>query len=145
MAEKKKAQSRGRPTKYTVELANKICELVSVGVSLRAISELKDMPDKATIIRWLGSNSDFCDQYARAREEQADFFADEIIEIADAVEEDSNAIAKAKLQIEARKWRAAKLSPKKYGDKFGIDHTTNGKDIQPTIIELVAAGYESTD
>jgi hypothetical protein len=70
------------------------------------------MPGFATVKRWLSENADFQAQYARAREEQADFYADEIIQIADTCT-DTN---KARLQIDARKWKASKLAPKKYGN-----------------------------
>ncbi len=52
-------------------------------------------------------------RYARARGEQADFYADEIITIADT-EPDA---AIARVRIDARKWAASKLRPKVYGDK----------------------------
>ena len=56
-----------------------------------------------------------------AREEQADGFADEIIDIADSVTPETGEVAKAKLQIDARKWKASKLAPKKYGEKLELD------------------------
>ncbi|MBU2052465.1 hypothetical protein KKH13_04650, partial [Patescibacteria group bacterium] len=54
----------------------------------------------------------FFKRYARARDEQADTLADEITYIADT-EPDAN---KARVRVDARKWVAAKLKPKKYGD-----------------------------
>ncbi|MCP2041679.1 hypothetical protein L1281_002290 [Neisseria sp. HSC-16F19] len=75
------------------------------------------MPHRDTVASWLCEKPDFSDQYARAREDQADFYTDQIIEIADTVEPDAASVAKAKLQIDARKWKASKLAPKKYGDK----------------------------
>ena len=115
----------GRPSKYSTEMAENICDLVARGLSLRTICVKSDMPSMSTVCKWLKENPEFSEQYARAREEQADIFADEIIEIADAVEPDSAAVAKAKLQIDARKWRAAKMSPKKYGDKVEQQITGN--------------------
>ncbi len=41
------------------------------------------MPDKATVFRWLAAKPDFRDQYACAREAQADAMAEDILEIAD--------------------------------------------------------------
>lgn len=67
----------------------------------------------------------FSKQYARAREEQADSFADEIIDIADSVAPEAGEVAKAKLQIDARKWKASKMAPKKYGDKVEQQITGN--------------------
>ena len=54
-------------------------------------------------------------QYARAKEKAADKLADEIVEIADnATPQDAHV---ARLKVDARKWVAAKLLPKKYGDR----------------------------
>lgn len=107
----------GRPTDYTKDMADKICEKISGGLSLRAICAEAGMPARGTVYRWLIENADFQDQYTRARDKQADYFAEEIIEIADSAEAESAAVAKAKLQIDARKWAASKMAPKKYGDK----------------------------
>lgn len=57
----------------------------------------------------------------RPREQQADLYADEIIEIADACEPEAAAVAKAKARIDARKWLAARLAPKKYGDRLDVN------------------------
>lgn len=111
----------GRPTKYSKEKVDEICDLIARGMSLRAVCTSADMPSVSMVFRWMEQNPEFREQYAHAREEQADGFADEIIEIADKVPADSAEVAKAKLQIDARKWKAAKLAPKKYGDKLELD------------------------
>ena len=69
-----------------------------------------------TVYRWMERSDVNRARYVRAREDQADFLADQIIEIADTCEDPN----KARLQIDARKWTASKLRPKKYGDR--IDH-----------------------
>ena len=78
-------------------------------------------------------NADFQDQYTRARDKQADYFAEEIIEIADSAEAESAAVAKAKLQIDARKWAASKIAPKKYGDKQEIDVKSSDGSMTPAV------------
>ena len=55
-------------------------------------------------------------QYARARDQQAATYADDIVNIADT-EQDPN---KARVRIDARKWHASKLAPKKYGEKLEL-------------------------
>lgn len=115
------AKPVGRPSKFTQELADKICERIANGESLRSICADKGMPDKATVHRWCAESSEFCDQYAHAREGQAEFYADEIIEISDTATSDD--VAVARLRVDARKWYAAKLAPKKYGDKLTTEHT----------------------
>lgn len=123
----------GRPTDYTKDMADKICEKISGGLSLRAICAEPGMPARGTVYRWLIENADFQDQYARAREKQADYFAEEIIEIADSAEAESAAVSKAKLQIDARKWAASKIAPKKYGDKQEIDVKSSDGTMRPSV------------
>ena len=55
----------------------------------------------------------FSAQYARAREAQADCWADEIVAMADEAPIDAVAIHKVRLQIDAGKWVACKLLPHK--------------------------------
>jgi hypothetical protein len=100
------------------------------------------LPHVSTIYRWLARHPDFCDTYARAREEQADTLADQIVQIADErpevnpiidsktgelirIELSSSYIAWQKNRIEARKWTAMKLRPKKYGDKLELGGDPN--------------------
>lgn len=116
----------GRPSKFTKELADKICECLANGDSLRKICASGGMPAASTVWLWLSENKAFSEQYARAREKQAEFYADEIVEIADSVIASSDEVLKARLQIDARKWHASKLAPKKYGDKVTQDVNHSG-------------------
>lgn len=127
----------GRPTKYTPELGDTICALLTEGKSLRSVCLQEDMPDKSTVFRWLRENKDFQDQYARAKEESTDAMYEEIRDISDdgisvvkgSAEKKSGAIAQiVRLQVDTRKWMMSKMKPKKYGDKTDI--TSDGKAIQ---------------
>lgn len=128
-----------RPSKYTNAVADRICERLSDGESLQSICLSERMPSKSTVFRWLRQYASFRDQYARAREAQADAIADEILDIADEecttvradkhkssdddgegnteVVFDSVAVQRNKLRIDARKWLASKLRPKVYGER----------------------------
>ena len=127
----------GRPTMYTQQLANLICLRIAEGESLREIVKSEGMPERATIYDWLLRRPDFADQYTRAREEQADTLADEIIAIADEQPEiipvldkrtgeliehklDNAFLQWQKNRIDARKWTAMKLKPKKYGERVAL-------------------------
>lgn len=130
----------GRPSIWSQELADKICARLVEGESLRAICRDDEMPATSTIFKWLREVKGFSDQYTRAKEEQADTFADEIVAIADeadtvvkdmgdgltAVTFDSVAVARNRLRVDARKWVASKLKPKKYGDKVEVDNRHSG-------------------
>jgi hypothetical protein len=99
-----------------------VLEQIANGKSLRAICEPEGMPAPSTIVSWLQEDKALAEQYAHARERQADFYADEIIEIADAASDP----AKARLQVDARKWKASKLAPKRYGDRVLNEHSGPG-------------------
>lgn len=131
MSEKKRPI--GRPSVFSQELVDKICELIANGMSLRAVCSQEGMPSAFTVCKWLSENEEFSKQYARAREEQADSFADEIIDIADSVAPEAGEVAKAKLQIDARKWKASKMAPKKYGDKQEIDVKSSDGSMRPSV------------
>ena len=132
MSEKEK-RPIGRPTKYSQEMVDKICEQIANGKSLRAICAGDDMPSATTVFKWLNENQDFSEQYARASDKQAVYYFEEIVEIADSVEADSAAVAKARLQVDARKWAASKLAPKKYGDKSELDVKSSDGSMRPTV------------
>ncbi len=120
----------GRPSDYTEDISIEICSRISDGESLRRICLDENMPNKATVFRWLHKNKAFSDQYARAKEEQADTLADDILDIADnnandtyidengKVKIDSEVVARSRLKVDARKWIASKLKPKVYGDRI---------------------------
>jgi hypothetical protein len=78
----KDQSKRGRPSDYSVEIADTICNRLAGGESLRAICANDGMPDRATVSRWLARYEEFRDQYAFARECQADRLVDRILEIA---------------------------------------------------------------
>jgi hypothetical protein len=67
----------------------------------------------------LKEKPEFSAQYARAREDQAEAHADRIIEIADDETIDAN---HKRIMVDARKWVASKLKPKRYGDKLDLEH-----------------------
>lgn len=133
----------GRPSDYTPEIAMSICERLVEGESLRSICLSEEMPHRGTVFRWLEAHESFRDQYARARDAQADALADEITHIADTpqvgevrtITEDGievrqeDMLGHRRLQIDARKWIASKLKPKKYGEK--LDTTLMGPNGGP--------------
>lgn len=99
-----------------------ICEKIASGRSLKSILDNdENLPSRDTVYKWMFSDEAFSDNYVRAREAQADFHADEVIDIADN-EADPN---KARVRIDARKWVAGKMRPKVYGDRLQLDGDMN--------------------
>ena len=116
----------GRPSDYTQEIATTICGLMAEGMSLRKICDMEGMPGKATVFRWLAQHPSFRDQYAQAQEDRTNAMAEELLEITDDYDPESdnkNIINRARLRIDTRKWLLAKMRPKKYGDKITQEHT----------------------
>lgn len=127
-----------RGSEFTQKTADAICERLANGESLRGICASDGMPAQPTVFRWLAGNEEFRKQYAHARELQADTLFDEIIDIADDGHNDwmernygeekrwvenGEAMRRSALRIDARKWTAAKLRPKKYGEKLDVEHS----------------------
>lgn len=110
-------------------MATIICDKLADGESLRKICLSENMPSRTSVFRWLEANKEFRNQYARAREVQADALFDECLDIADEIvndtyidsngneRTDNEAIQRSRLRIDTRKWIAGKLRPKVYGDK----------------------------
>jgi len=121
----------GRPTLYTDELAAEICRRIVEGESLTRICKDDDMPNVSSVYLWIIKNKDFSNMYAHAREDQADTYSDQIVDIGEEVpmmvitDEDGKVtkridpagVNRNRLRVDARKWVAAKLKPKKYGDR----------------------------
>ena len=132
----------GRPSiPFNQEIADDLCEQLSTSnkatsTILAEMGKTGDTVGVTTIYKWLRDNEQFAKDYARAKEEQADFLAEEMLEIADDDSLDvgftdegkpfvkGENIQRARLRIDTRKWIASKLKPKKYGDK--IEQTLQG-------------------
>jgi hypothetical protein len=116
-----------------------ICQQIAECSPLRTIAE-KAGVGLGTLITWLAG---FPEQYARAREAQAEKFAEDILAIADDTAQDvtvgengrevvnNEAIARSRLRVDARKWLASKFAPKKYGDKVALG---GAEDLSPLTV-----------
>lgn len=147
------AEKKKRQLEFDQAIADEICERIADGESLRGICEDDHIPASSTIFKWLSRVDAFAEQYAHAREAQADALFDEILSIADdgrndwmeKKDEDGNnigwrengeAMRRSQLRVDARKWMAGKLRPKKYGDKQEIEHTGQVIMIAPEASDL---------
>lgn len=106
-------------TNYSPELVNRIIHRVRQGRSVGKIC-LELAIGESTFYNWLKDpeKNDFQEQYATAKEDSADFHADEMIDIADTEPD----VARARVRIDTRKWIASKLKAKKYGDSTQVKH-----------------------
>jgi len=137
-----------RPEVWTEEKKLNAIELIfdemANGKSIRAILDNADrklLPSNKTFLEWLNEDEALSKQYARAIEIRADYHFEEIIKIADNVENDlikledgrevvnHALINRDRLRVDARKWIVSKMNPKKYGEK--IEQNVNLNTEQP--------------
>jgi hypothetical protein len=111
----------GRPSTYTQEKAQEICMMIEAGMTLTSICNLPDMPHISTIYDWQDSFPEFAERYSHARNRQADTLASRVIDEA----MNSSDAPIGRLRMDALKWFASKMAPKKYGDKVEIESNAN--------------------
>ena len=116
---------------YDPVIAQEICDTVSCcSKGIRNLCEERPhWPCPDTIFKWRQEHKDFADRYTLAKQVQVECLIDEILMIADdtsadrKVREDGKEfvdkehINRSRLKIDTRKWLAAKLVPRLYGDK----------------------------
>ena len=159
--EKGEKKKIGAPTTYSEHITDVLCIRIGQGESLRRICMEKDMPDQSVVYDWLLRHPSFTEKYTRAREEQAETYADMIVDIADESPEinvlkdkegnvietkiDSGYVAYQKQRIESRKWTAMKLKPKKYGDRMQLAGDADAPlKVDMAIFDAILTGLEVT-
>lgn len=141
---------KGRPTAYTKELGDLICDRLADGMTLLEVCRMPDVGVMdSTVRRWAQDvDSPFSAQYAKAREIGYLKMADELLAIADDGCNDTyetedgrevtnaDVIARSRLRVDTRKWLLSKALPKIYGDKLEL----GGKDGGPVqaVIQIVS-------
>ena len=128
--EEQQKRPRGRPLTYTDEIADEICRRLEMGESLNAICKTTGFPLASTVRRWVTDDvCGFASKYARARDFGLEHHIDDLLALAD--DEDIPPESR-RIRVDTRKWIAAKLAPKKYGDR--IQHEHSGGVIAGTIV-----------
>ena len=120
---------------YSLELAKRMCTEIATGVSVKSLCEGESWACKeSTFYLWLSQHDEFMEKYVRAKQSAMEVEAERILEIADTATPES--VHVARLQIDARKWTAARLAPKRFGDKLAIG---GDKGMDPIQTEEVSA------
>lgn len=138
----------GRPTKYNKAITDEICCRMSEGESLLKMCRDEGFPTYRAIMNWINLYPEFAKAYQEARERQADFYADQCIEIADdgtndtyEAEDGSKKIAhdhiqRSRLRVDARKWKAAQMAPRKWGQQQ-VQHTGDGGGPLQIVVNVI--------
>jgi hypothetical protein len=106
----------GRPTLKTPELCREICERMAAGETLTNICRDAHMPAWTTVHDWKKADESFRQAFMRAREQQAEVWAEEIMSISDDDLPTHEAIGRARLRMQSRQWLAGKYNPQ-FADK----------------------------
>lgn len=143
---KKTGRPKGSTTYDRAAVMTRVCEIIAtseIGIA-RILKEEPDMPSISKFWAWMGEKSecgtlthearDFRDQYARAKQLQAEYMENLLLEIADdsrndyidKVNKDGSVsrvldqehIQRSRLRVDTRKWLMAKLHPRKYAETF---------------------------
>lgn len=136
---------RHPPKRYTPEMGREICRQIMEGRTLKKICEDPRMPSKRAIMYWLSdpARADFRELYYYSRRVYSEILVDEIVTIADDTSNDwkekkdrhgnflkmvpdNEAIQRSRLKIDTRKWLAAKLMPRIYGENKVMQHDVTG-------------------
>jgi len=154
---------KGRPSDFTAELADHICQKLSEGQTLREVCRNEGMPAESTVRGWaLDDREGFSAQYTRAREIGYLAMADELLEVADDGKNDwmerrddedkasyvlnGEHVQRSRLRVDTRKWMLSKALPKVFGDKVTQEHVGDPeKPIRFTQIELVGVRPAAQD
>ena len=132
------------------EVLDAIFAGISLGKSAKAMC-LEVGISQRVLWNWLARDEELMRQYQRAKELCVDAYAEEIIEISDEGSRDTyvdekgrevinrEVIARAQLRIDARKWYAARLAPRKYGDKLPVTH--EGGDAKKSLVHNVQVTF----
>jgi hypothetical protein len=128
-----------RPSDFTSELLQEICDRLSKGEPLAVICRDDHMPSDRTVRNWM-DREDVSSAIAHARELGFDQIAADCLEIADDSSHDvklvgrdgeerevcdTEFVQRSKLRIDTRLKLLAKWDPKRYGEK--IEHAVDGK------------------
>lgn len=128
----------GRPSTYNPEIGAEICERIADGESLHQIcgpDRPEGWPDRRTVRAWRAHAPEFDALYARAKQAQADYYADAIL--AEAYGADESRIQTARVRIDALKWQAAKLNPARWADNVRL---TGAQGDGPVQVDVAAKG-----
>lgn len=111
-------RKRGRPSRYTKALGDKIIEQVELGRTLTSICSDTDYPHFSTVWRWTEGiiesiPEDFCKRYAQAKRVRLAFWSEERLDIADDGSNDyiekTNAKGKTWEQFNSEHFQRSKL------------------------------------
>jgi len=99
---------------FSVVTCNQVLKKLIEGKTLLEICKEKGMPPRAVIYMWRRMYPDFDAEVKKAKEQAAEYIADEVREIAKNTKTKKDAVVN-KVKINANQWLAEKQAPSLYG------------------------------
>ena len=136
--------NNGSPSTYDPVVAELICSEIAVGKSLYKIAmEHECVPTLQTVYNWLRVHPEFNLIYTRAREDQQNYYVDQLVAISD---DNSIPSDQKRVMVDTRKWLASKLNRTTYGDVNKTEHTgPGGGPIQTQQVATIDASSLDAD
>jgi hypothetical protein len=130
MTTKPKAKTGRPPEAVPEDIAEELSQWIAHGKTLREFCRQEGKPAWRTVYAWMEKDKDFYARIAHARDLGYDAIAEETLAIIDEPppsdmngKTDNGYVVWSKNRVEQRMKLLAKWSPKKYGDKVGIEHS----------------------
>ena len=119
------------------EFKHEILARMCTGESLRSVCRTPGFPAPSTVLLWVSKDKEFAEQYAKARELQAEALFDELEDVArEALNAESAVEIQARrLLVDVHKWRLSKIIPNRFGDK--VETTITGPNGGPVEITQI--------
>jgi hypothetical protein len=138
-----------RPTKYTDKIKDEICTRIAGGESLRAICAEEHMPVMSTVLLWVvNDRNGFSEHYHASREAAGYAHADEALALRHELRAGTIDHQSAKVILDALKWGAERMAPKKHSQRQEMDHTSSDGSMKPVdrvTIEVIGATENQGD
>ena len=120
-----------------------VLDAIADGASLKsALLSVSGAPSYNTAKRHLRQDADLREQYRSACQDRADRLAEEILTLADEPmpdhlegKERGAWVQQQRLRVDTRKWLAAKLYPKMYGERLDVNTTETRISITAALAE----------
>jgi len=124
----------GRPTKLTDKTRESICTRLASGESLRSICRSGKMPAMSTVLLWVVEDrGGFSEQYHAARDAAGYAHADEALDLRNEVRAGDVDPQSAKVILDALKWGAERMSPKRHSQRQEVDHRSGDGSMTPHV------------
>lgn len=133
-------QPVGRPSSYSQEVADEICEWLASGQSLRAYCRNEKKPALSTVTRWIVQNDEFRVQYARAREAGGFAAADAILDLSNRANDGEVDANTARIAMDGYKWSAERMAPKSHLVRTEMDLISSDGSMSAAPTEIVLRG-----